>query len=157
MDIDEINTHIHKLLQGQGTVERFTAGTLVLTALIQERHNNSDSLCFSTYGSNNTFQVLEMVIRGHVVGITVQGIGHVVVAHVNHNVEIVSADRFLDDTFGFTGTETGGCCADDIAVSLIALESNVALVLMLPLIAPGNQIAVDLITQLFAAFQGDDP
>ena len=58
MDIDEINTHIHKLLQGQGTVERFTAGTLVLAALIQEWHNDIDSAGFSTDGCDDTLQIL---------------------------------------------------------------------------------------------------
>ena len=101
---DVVNTHIHKLLQGQGTVERFTAGTLVLAALIQERHNNSDSLCFSTYGSNNTFQVLEMVIRGHVVGITAVSYTHLLggdefAMFMTGMVEQKAAERFFERLF----------------------------------------------------------
>ena len=154
---DVVNTHVYKLLQCQSTVQRFTAGTFVLAALVQERHDHGDPLCLSAYGSNDTFQILEMVIRGHMIGIAVKGVGHVVVAYVNQNVNVISADRFFDDTFGFAGTKTGSCCTDDVAVPLIAFESDVALVLVFPLITPGNQIVVDPITQLFAAFQGNDP
>ena len=39
-----------------------------------------------------------MVIRGHVVGVAAQRIGQAVVADIEQNVDIVTADRFVDDT-----------------------------------------------------------
>ena len=59
---DVVNTHIHKLLQGQGTVERFTAGTLALAALIKVWHDNVDTACLTADSCNHTLQILEVVI-----------------------------------------------------------------------------------------------
>ena len=66
--------------------------------LIQEWHNDIDSAGFSTDGCDDTLQILEVVVRRHVVGVAAQRIGQAVVADIEQNVDIVTADRFVDDT-----------------------------------------------------------
>ena len=49
------NAHFSELCQCIGTVQRFTATSFVLTAFIQEGHNDIDSLCLTFYGGNHSF------------------------------------------------------------------------------------------------------
>ena len=60
---DVVNTHADQLLKCQCAVHGLTCSTSVLTALIQERHDNSDSSCFTICCSDHTFQILIVIIR----------------------------------------------------------------------------------------------
>ena len=60
---DVVNTHVYKLLQCDGTVQGFAGGTLMLSAFIKERHDNGDSSGLSTNSSNDTLQILIMIVR----------------------------------------------------------------------------------------------
>src|SRR5699024_10208228 len=99
---DVVNSHTDQFLKAQSAVQRFPAGSLVLTALIQERHDNVDSPGFPSYSGNDPFQILKMVIRRHVIGVAAERIGQGIVADIHHEIEVVTADRFLQDTFGFS-------------------------------------------------------
>ena len=57
------NTHVHQLLQSKCAVERLTFGALMLSSFINERHDYVDPVCFSRCSSDDTFQILIMVIR----------------------------------------------------------------------------------------------
>ena len=59
---DVVNTHIYQLLKCQSAVERFPAGTFVLAALIEERHDDIQAACFSAYCCDDSLQILKMVI-----------------------------------------------------------------------------------------------
>ena len=67
--------HSSQLLQTKCAVERLSSRSLVLAALIQEWHNDIDSAGFSTDGCDDTLQILEVVVRRHVVGVAAQRIG----------------------------------------------------------------------------------
>jgi len=100
------NTHTNQLLQSHCTVQRFTFAAFMLSSFIQERHNNVDTVSFSCSSSDDTFQILEMIIRRHMIFITIYFISDTVVGDIAKNEKIHSTDRFVDDTFCFTGTET---------------------------------------------------
>ena len=60
---DIVYAHAYQLLQCQCTVQRLSSASLMLTALVQEWHNDINTSCLTTNGSNNSLQVLIMVIR----------------------------------------------------------------------------------------------
>ena len=60
---DIVHTHFYKLLKCDGTVQGFTAGTFMLSAFIEERHDNIDSSGLASHGGYDTLQILEMIIR----------------------------------------------------------------------------------------------
>ena len=60
---DIVNAHADQFVQCQCTVQRFSSGTFVLTALVKERHDDIDTSCFSAYCCDDTLQILKMVIR----------------------------------------------------------------------------------------------
>ena len=117
---DVFHTHLDQFLQCQCTVEGFSAGTSVLAALIQKWHDHVDSSGFSGDGSNDSFQVLIMIIRGHMVGLSCQRICQTVVADIYQNIDIITTYGFLQDTFCFSGTETGKIRPDQVSISVVA-------------------------------------
>ena len=60
---DIFHTHLHEFLQSERAVQRFAAGALVLTALIKERHDDVDPAGLTADCSDDTLQILKMVIR----------------------------------------------------------------------------------------------
>ena len=77
------------------TVERFSSGTFMLSALIKERHDNIDTTCLSSCSSNDSFKILIMVIRGHMVYMTIYSVGKAIIAYIGHNEQICSTDRLF--------------------------------------------------------------
>ena len=74
----------------------------MLTAFVEERHDDIDTACLSANGSNNTFQILKMIIRGHMVGTSVQGVSQAVIADINHQINIFSSDGLREDSLGLS-------------------------------------------------------
>ena len=97
-----------------------------------------------------------MVIWGLVVFVTGYRVSEAVVGYVYHQIKITSADRFLNNSFCFTGTKTGNLCSYQERFLLIALECNVILVLVGAFFPPLHQIIIDLITQLFTTGKRND-
>ena len=58
----------------------------MLSAFIEERHNNGDASCFSAYGSNDSFQILIMVIGRHMIGISVHFICYTVITDIYQHI-----------------------------------------------------------------------
>ena len=105
---DEVsNTHIAQFFQSVSTIQGLTAGSSVLSALVEEGHDNVDTTSLAFAGCDNTFQILIVIIGRHVVRITVHFIGNTVVADINENKYIFTADTFAKASFCFAGTETG--------------------------------------------------
>ena len=52
---DVLYAHSGQFLECRCTVQRFTAASFVLTAFIQEGHNDIDSLCLTFYSGNHSF------------------------------------------------------------------------------------------------------
>ena len=114
------NTHVNQLLQSHCTVQRLTFAAFMLSSFIQERHNNIDTMRFSGSSSDDTFQILEMIIRRHMILITAYLISNTVVGDIAKNEKIHSTDRFVDDTFCFTGTETRAVTVDQVRFLRVA-------------------------------------
>ena len=52
-----------KMIADMTTVQRLTGSSLMLAALIEERHDYVDTASFSSDCSNDTLQVLIMIVR----------------------------------------------------------------------------------------------
>ena len=126
----------------------------MLAAFVQEGHDHVDPAGLSSYCRDHPLQVLEVVVRGHAVDISRQGVGQAVVAHIHHNVNVLAADGFSQDSLGFAGTKTGHFGVDQVVVPLIAAECHVVLVGMSFLPAPFYDIIVYLVSHLLDAVQG---
>ena len=91
----------------------------MLTALIQERHDYVDTACLSACCRNDTFQILIMIIRGHMVYHAAQRICLAVVANIHDQIQIIATHRRLDLALCLAGTKSRCVCPDDVGVSLI--------------------------------------
>ena len=58
-----VDAHADKLLKSDSAVERLTRGALMLTALIEERHDDGDAARLAADSGDDTLEVLIMVIR----------------------------------------------------------------------------------------------
>ena len=123
----------------------------MLAALIEVGHNYGDTAGFSTDSSDDALQILEMVVRGHVVGVIVQVVSQTVIAHIHHQIKVISADRSFDGALSFSGTKPGCVSLNQIGVTFIAGEGDVGLVLQIVAVTPLDQIVVDLFTKLLTA------
>src|SRR5699024_4767080 len=56
----------------------------------------------------------------HMISVAEQGIGQAVVAYIHQDINIISADGFIDHAFCLAGTETRGLRLQDITASFIA-------------------------------------
>ena len=72
-------------------------GTTMLTSFIQKRHDNIDTMCFSCGSGDDTFQILKMIIRGHVILMAAYAVGKAVIGNIYHNKKVGTTDRFFDD------------------------------------------------------------
>ena len=150
-------SHFGQFLESHGAVQGLPVCAFVLAAFIEIRHDYIDAPGFSAHCRNHPLQILEMVIRGHSVGITADGIGETVIAHVHQNVNIIPPDRFIQHSFGLSGAETGNLGMDDKRIPFIVLKAKTQLLRHIALFSPLDDPAVDFFTQGSAAFQGHDP
>ena len=60
---DIVHSHAYQLLQGKGTVQRLPSIALMLTALIEERHDDIDPPALAADGRDHPLQILKMVVR----------------------------------------------------------------------------------------------
>ena len=79
---DVVYTHAYQLLQCQCTVQRLTGSSLVLTTLVQERHDDRNTTGLTTDCCDDTLQILIVIIGRHMILITTQGISHGVVQYI---------------------------------------------------------------------------
>ena len=92
----------------------------MLSALIEEWHDDSDSSCLTAYSSDDSLKILVVVIRGHVVYISGHLVGERVVCHIDHAENIGSANRFIYDSLCFTASETRACAVEKVGVNIVA-------------------------------------
>ena len=70
---------------------------------------------------------------------TAQRIGQGIVADIHHEIEVVPADGFLQNTFGFPGAEAGGLGVNKVRRTLITFELEVIFLLVVPVFTPTLQ------------------
>ena len=69
-------------------------------------------MCFACCSRDDTFQILKMIIRGHVVLVSAHFVGKAVIGDIYHNKKVGTTNRFFDVTFALTGTKT-----DDLGIN----------------------------------------
>ena len=142
---DIVNAHRLKLLQSAGTVERFAVVSAVLSAAVEQRHDDVKAVCLAGGSLNDTFQVLIMVIRRHAVDLVKHLVVDAVIADINDDKQIKTADRGLDQSLSVSGGEARAFALDQVAFVRKAV-----------FIRPADQIAVDLLRKLFCTGHCDN-
>ena len=112
--------HLHKLFQRKGAVKRFPLRLFVLPALIQEWHDNIDAVRFAGGGGDDSFQILVVVIRRHMVQVAVHRVSEAVIADIDHKEQILAPYGFSDNSFRFACAETGTFTFNQIIFKLVA-------------------------------------
>ena len=123
----------------------------MLAAFIKERHNYIDTVCLACCSGNNSFKILEMVVRRHMVLVSAYSIRFTVIGHINHNIKVSATNGFFNITFTFTGSETGTGCIDNISILLVIFKYNILFVFMFTLFTPVYNILVDSLSKLCTA------
>lgn len=126
----------------------------MLAAFIEEGHDDINPVRLSGCGRYNALQILIVVVRGHVVFVSVYCIGETVIAYIDHDEQIFAADTFLDDSLCLSCAEAGAGQVDQIVVKLIAGKERRDQVLLQGILAKFYDIAVDFFTQCAAALKG---
>ena len=85
-----------------------------------------------------------MIIWRHEVCVRSDRIGQAVVGHIYHNIDIITADRFVDGTLGFTGTETRILGFNNVRITFVSLECERIHSRILSLGTPFNQPVIHL-------------
>ena len=83
----------------------------MLSAFIEERHDDVDTSQRTVAGSDDTLQILVVVIRRHVVGIAVHVVSNTMIAYIGENEQILTADGLADLRFASPASETGASSA----------------------------------------------
>ena len=110
------DSHGMKLLQHTCAVEGFPEVAFVLTAAVEDRHDDGDPMSLSSCRLDKSLEILIVVVRRHVVEMTADSIGKAVIAYICHNKKICTADRFSEDAFCFSGSKTRAAAVHQIIV-----------------------------------------
>ena len=121
-----------------------------------KRHNDSDTSCFAAYSSDQTLQILIMIVRRHVILMATDIVSDAVVADVHDDKQVASADGFTETAFRFTGSETGTRAVYQVGILSILLKIYVIAVLHIGGLTKIHQIVVHLPGKIHAAFQSGD-
>lgn len=97
----------------------------MLSAFIEERHDDVDTSGLAVAGGDDTLQILVVVIRRHVVGIAVHVVSNTMIAYIGENEQILTADGLADLRFGFTASETGHIHVYEIVALDIAVKGRI--------------------------------
>ena len=118
------NTHVAQLLKSQSTVQGLSLRASVLAAFVEEGHDHIDSVGFSGSGGNDPFQVLIVVVRGHMVLVAADGVGETVIGNIHHNIQVCTADRLPDIPLAFPGAKTGTGAFDQERLFTVPLRDD---------------------------------
>ena len=78
-------------------------------------------------------------------------VGYAVIKAIGNDVEVVSSYGFVDHSLAFAAAEAGIGNIYFVCFSLIAVESNGALVLKCLILSPLNKILINLVCESFTA------
>ena len=99
---DIINAHALQLLQGACAVQRFPVVPAVLTAAVQDRHDNVDAVCLTAGCLNDTLQILIVIVRRHAVFLIEHLILDIIISYIYENEQILATDGGLDQSLAVT-------------------------------------------------------
>ena len=131
----------------------------MLAAFIEEGHDHVDAVGGGDTGADDPLQILEMIVRGHMVGVSADHVGDAVIHHVHHDVDIGAPHRLIDDCLGLTAAEAGTFAVQQVGIHIVAAVVKVflaALELLDIISAEAHDVVVHHAGQLLTAFQGGD-
>ena len=85
-------TVISELFQRKCTVQRLSAGTSVLPAFVEEREYNIDPVRLAVRCGNDTFEILKIIVRRHVIDTAADFVGDGIICHIAENEQIGATD-----------------------------------------------------------------
>ena len=154
---DIFDAHMDQILQCLRTVQRLTSVSAGLAAFIQVRHDDVDPSGLAADGGNHPLQIQKMIVRGHMVRFAAHLVGETVIADVDQNIQIFTADRVVDDSLAFPASESRILRADQVVVPGISFKLREGLVPVIPLGPPFYDVIVHLAAELFARLQSNNP
>ena len=120
-----LDTQIAELFVHDRGVERLTAASLVLASLIQERHDDVNAARLAVDGRNDSFEILEMIVRGHMIGKTIHLIGNGMVCDIYKNIDIFSSCGLLQHSLAFARREAGERHRKSVIIFVISLVCGI--------------------------------
>ena len=81
-------------------------------------------MCFAVCGRDYTLEVLIMIVGGHVIEMSVYGIGKAVVAHIYHDKEILPSHRRAEAPLCLTGPKTRAVALYQIIIALVGRKEG---------------------------------
>ena len=139
---DVRDTHVLKLLHRNGAVEGLSDVTLVLTALVEHRHDNGYPACLSGDCIYDSLEVGKVVVGAHGILCPVHLVSHAVIVHICDDIHIVTAHRLVKNGFPLAVSESLAFGSDNIGRAAAAAP-------------PFVQIAVNLLDKLLASRHSD--
>lgn len=107
VESDEVgDSHLLEFLKHNRAIERFTAGTTMLSARVKHRHNHGDTIRFCVCGADDTFEVREMLVGSHRDLLSEEVVSDAVIHRVAYDVEVLASDRLHNHTLSVTARET---------------------------------------------------
>ena len=128
----------------------------MLAAFIKERHNYIDTVCLACCSGNNSFKILEMVVRRHMVLVSAYSIRFTVIGHINHNIKVSATNGFFNITFTLTGSETWAFAVYKERFLCVALRDDRGLFGCYKFFTEFNQLFVNLLGQFAASGKCSD-
>ena len=147
--------HCVQFFQCKSTVQRLSSCTLVLSAFVKERHDNIDTASLTCCSSDNSLQILIMVIWRHMVKMSVYCVSQAVVAYISHDKKISTTDCLFQDTLSFTRTESRTTAVYLVIVGLIVSVKWGFCYFVDRVLTEGNNIIIYLLSQRFAALHSN--
>ena len=115
----------------------------MLSALVKHRHYDSNTSCLTAHCGNNTFQILIVVIRTHMIFNSVHFIGNTVIEHVAYDIHVMTSYSFIDNAFSFACTK-----------SRTSYMSNISFCILIT--SKSSKIFINLSRYAFTAFHTYD-
>ncbi len=154
---DEIlDAEIHQLPEHVGSVQRFPSRALVLSSLVQKRHDNGNSGGLAVDGGDDALEILKVIIRRHMVDKAVHLIGQRIVGHIGQDEDVLAAAGVLDHALSLTGAEAHAFGLHAVIIAHISCKGRIVLhdaVVILPEI---SQMLVHGFPQLFCGRQDQE-
>ena len=157
---DVRHAQIHQLLQGHGAVKRLAARALMLTAFIQKRHDNVDAVRVCDRHADQSLQILEMIVRRHVIFEPVHLVSEAVVGDIGDDKQVRSSNGFIDNAFGLSGAKARATGTDQISVTIIPVKFKADFLpldqLLRIIAAELNDVLIDFLADLLTTVHCQD-
>ena len=128
----------------------------MLAAFVKEWHNYIYTVCLSCRSGDNTLQILIVIIRWHMIDMSVYCVCQAVVADIHHNKEIFSADTFAKHSLCFPRTKTWATVLCKIRICFIRWIDCRIQKIMQRIFAERYDVLIHFFCQILAAFQGSN-